>query len=78
MINKKYNEFLPSVQSAEELVSQVEGLCSNIDLLKAGIETEVTARALGRVLSLSAQTRAHSPPDTHLGALTGDLAKYPE
>ncbi|KAM4646515.1 centromere/kinetochore protein zw10 homolog isoform 2-T2 [Amazona ochrocephala] len=41
MINKKYNEFLPSVQSAEELVSQVEGLCSNIDLLKAGIETEV-------------------------------------
>ncbi|NXD64377.1 ZW10 protein, partial [Eolophus roseicapillus] len=41
MINNKYNEFLPSMQSAEELVSQVEGLCSNIDLLKAGIENEV-------------------------------------
>uniref|UniRef100_A0A672V7I0 Centromere/kinetochore protein zw10 homolog n=1 Tax=Strigops habroptila TaxID=2489341 RepID=A0A672V7I0_STRHB len=41
MINKKYNEFLPSMQSAEELVSQVEGLSSNIDLLKAGIENEV-------------------------------------
>ncbi|KFP37183.1 Centromere/kinetochore protein zw10, partial [Chlamydotis macqueenii] len=41
MINKKYNEFLPSVQSAEDLVSQVDGLCGNIDLLKAGIENEV-------------------------------------
>ncbi|XP_010132913.1 PREDICTED: centromere/kinetochore protein zw10 homolog, partial [Buceros rhinoceros silvestris] len=33
--------FLPSMQSAEELVSQVDGLSSNIDLLKAGIENEV-------------------------------------
>ncbi|KFV92612.1 Centromere/kinetochore protein zw10, partial [Eurypyga helias] len=41
MINKKYNEFLPSMQSAEDLVSQVDGLSSNIDLLKAGIENEV-------------------------------------
>lgn len=50
MINKKYNEFLPSMQSAEDLVSQVDGLSSNIDLLKAGIENEVTARsALGAV-----------------------------
>ncbi|XP_008944284.1 PREDICTED: centromere/kinetochore protein zw10 homolog, partial [Merops nubicus] len=43
MINKKYDEFLPSMQSAEELVSQVDGLTSNIDLLKAGIENEVRA-----------------------------------
>lgn len=43
MINKKYNEFLPSMQSAEDLVSQLEGLSSNIDVLKAGIENEVTA-----------------------------------
>lgn len=42
MINKKYSEFLPSMQSAEDLVAQVEGLASNIDLLKAGIENEVT------------------------------------
>ncbi|NXL31943.1 ZW10 protein, partial [Glaucidium brasilianum] len=41
MINKKYHEFLPSVQSAEDLVAQVDGLCGNIDLLRAGIETEV-------------------------------------
>ncbi|NXU11492.1 ZW10 protein, partial [Pardalotus punctatus] len=41
MINKKYSEFLPSMQSAEELVAQVERLSSNIDLLKAGIENEV-------------------------------------
>ncbi|NXK63888.1 ZW10 protein, partial [Sylvietta virens] len=41
MINKKYCEFLPSVQSAEDLVAQVEGLAGNIDLLKAGIENEV-------------------------------------
>ncbi|KAM9369899.1 centromere/kinetochore protein zw10 homolog [Phaethornis superciliosus] len=41
MINKKYSEFLPSMQSAEELGAQVEGLASNIDLLRAGIEKEV-------------------------------------
>ncbi|NXR06457.1 ZW10 protein, partial [Semnornis frantzii] len=41
MINKKYSEFLPSMQSAEELVAQVERLSSSIDLLKAGIENEV-------------------------------------
>ncbi|XP_066191075.1 centromere/kinetochore protein zw10 homolog isoform X2 [Sylvia atricapilla] len=41
MINKKYSEFLPSMQSAEDLVAQVEGLAKNIDLLKAGIENEV-------------------------------------
>ncbi|NWU77953.1 ZW10 protein, partial [Onychorhynchus coronatus] len=41
MINKKYNEFLPSMQSAEELVAQVDGLSSNVDLLRASIENEV-------------------------------------
>ncbi|KFP81419.1 PREDICTED: centromere/kinetochore protein zw10 homolog, partial [Acanthisitta chloris] len=41
MINKKYSEFLPSMQSAEDLVLQVERLSTNIDLLKAGIENEV-------------------------------------
>ncbi|NXT00652.1 ZW10 protein, partial [Jacana jacana] len=41
MINKKYSEFLPSMESAEDLVSKVDGLASNIDLLKAGIENEV-------------------------------------
>ncbi|XP_032937456.1 centromere/kinetochore protein zw10 homolog [Catharus ustulatus] len=41
MINKKYVEFLPSMRGAEELVTQVEGLASNIDQLKAHIENEV-------------------------------------
>uniref|UniRef100_A0A674IAJ6 Zw10 kinetochore protein n=1 Tax=Terrapene triunguis TaxID=2587831 RepID=A0A674IAJ6_9SAUR len=46
MINKKYNEFLPSMQSAEDLVSQVDSLSSNIDLLKSRIENEVTQHTL--------------------------------
>nr|XP_006133681.1 centromere/kinetochore protein zw10 homolog [Pelodiscus sinensis] len=41
MINKKYNEFLPSMESAEDLVSQVDRLCSDIDLLRSRIENEV-------------------------------------
>ncbi|XP_029428048.1 centromere/kinetochore protein zw10 homolog [Rhinatrema bivittatum] len=41
MINKKYEEFLPSMQSAEDLVSQVDNLSSDIDLLKSRIENEV-------------------------------------
>ncbi|NXG01119.1 ZW10 protein, partial [Sakesphorus luctuosus] len=41
MINKKYSEFLPSMQSAEELVAQVDGLSSNIDLLRGDIENKV-------------------------------------
>lgn len=42
MINKKYNEFLPSMQSAEDLESQVDSLSGNIGLLKSRIENEVT------------------------------------
>ncbi|XP_038610373.1 centromere/kinetochore protein zw10 homolog [Tachyglossus aculeatus] len=41
MINKKYNEFLPSMQSAQELVTQVDELCGDIDLLKSRVENEV-------------------------------------
>ncbi|NXX75195.1 ZW10 protein, partial [Urocolius indicus] len=41
MINNKYSEFLPGTQSAEDLAAQLDGLCGNIDLLKAGIENEV-------------------------------------
>lgn len=43
MINQKYSEFLPSMQSAQELLAQVDGLAGSIDLLRAGIENEVTA-----------------------------------
>ncbi|XP_073922801.1 centromere/kinetochore protein zw10 homolog isoform X2 [Castor canadensis] len=41
MISKKYSEFLPSMQSAQDLVTQVDTLSSDIDLLKSRIEREV-------------------------------------
>ncbi|KAM4652514.1 centromere/kinetochore protein zw10 homolog [Discoglossus pictus] len=41
MINKKYDEFLPSMQSAEDLVTQVHGLFNDVDVLKSRIENEV-------------------------------------
>lgn len=41
MISKKYSEFLPSMQSAQDLVTQVDKLSKDIDLLKSRIESEV-------------------------------------
>uniref|UniRef100_A0A8C5PQB2 Centromere/kinetochore protein zw10 homolog n=1 Tax=Leptobrachium leishanense TaxID=445787 RepID=A0A8C5PQB2_9ANUR len=41
LINKKYDEFLPSMQSTEDLVKQVHGLVSDVDFLKSRIENEV-------------------------------------
>ncbi|KAM6171948.1 centromere/kinetochore protein zw10 homolog [Erethizon dorsatum] len=41
MISKKYSEFLPSMQSAQYLVTQVDKLSDDIDLLKSRIESEV-------------------------------------
>uniref|UniRef100_A0A8V0ZXU4 Centromere/kinetochore protein zw10 homolog n=1 Tax=Gallus gallus TaxID=9031 RepID=A0A8V0ZXU4_CHICK len=41
MITKKYSEFLPGMQSAEELVARVDGLSRSVDLLRAGVENEV-------------------------------------
>ncbi|XP_062995110.1 centromere/kinetochore protein zw10 homolog [Elgaria multicarinata webbii] len=41
MINQRYIEFLPSMQSAKDLESQVEELSGNIDQLKSRIENEV-------------------------------------
>uniref|UniRef100_A0A4W4EAC3 Zw10 kinetochore protein n=1 Tax=Electrophorus electricus TaxID=8005 RepID=A0A4W4EAC3_ELEEL len=41
MINKKYNEFIPSMEAAEELMDQVESVSRDIDLLKSCIENEV-------------------------------------
>lgn len=41
MINKKYDEFLPSMQSAEELMKQVNGISGDLDTLKSCIENEV-------------------------------------
>lgn len=41
MISKKYSEFLPTMQSAQALVTQVDTLSNDIDQLKSRIETEV-------------------------------------
>uniref|UniRef100_A0A8C1EXC3 Centromere/kinetochore protein zw10 homolog n=1 Tax=Cyprinus carpio carpio TaxID=630221 RepID=A0A8C1EXC3_CYPCA len=41
MINKKYVEFMPSMEGAEELLDQVESVSKDIDLLKSCIENEV-------------------------------------
>ncbi|XP_017378791.1 centromere/kinetochore protein zw10 homolog isoform X2 [Cebus imitator] len=40
MISKKYSEFLPSMQSAQDLITQVDKLSEDIDLLKSRIESE--------------------------------------
>lgn len=42
MISKKYSEFLPTMQSAQALVTQVDTLSNDIDQLKSRIETEVS------------------------------------
>ncbi|ETE72607.1 Centromere/kinetochore protein zw10-like protein, partial [Ophiophagus hannah] len=41
MINQRYVEFLPSMQSAKDLESQVEELSAGIDQLRSRIENEV-------------------------------------
>lgn len=41
MINKKYTEFISSMEAAEELVDQVDSVSKDIDLLKSCIENEV-------------------------------------
>lgn len=41
MISKKYSEFLPTMQSAQDLVTQVDNLSNDIDQLKSRIESEV-------------------------------------
>ncbi|XP_067827031.1 centromere/kinetochore protein zw10 homolog isoform X2 [Heptranchias perlo] len=41
MINKKYEEFIPSLKNGEDLVNQVDGISMEIDVLKSQIENEV-------------------------------------
>ncbi|KAM6906969.1 centromere/kinetochore protein zw10 homolog [Xenentodon cancila] len=41
MINKRYNEFLPSLQASEELLLQVDAVSKEMEALKNCIETEV-------------------------------------
>ncbi|XP_047462827.1 centromere/kinetochore protein zw10 homolog [Mugil cephalus] len=41
MINKRYSDFLPSLQASEELMVQVEAVSKEMESLKTYIETEV-------------------------------------
>ncbi|XP_050012336.1 centromere/kinetochore protein zw10 homolog [Alexandromys fortis] len=41
LISKKYSEFLPTMQSAQDLVTQVDKLSDDIDQLKSRIDNEV-------------------------------------
>ncbi|KAL4608672.1 hypothetical protein GN956_G24580 [Arapaima gigas] len=41
MIKKRYSEFLPSLQGAEELMAQVDEVSKDIEMLKSCIENEV-------------------------------------
>jgi len=41
MINKRYGDFLPSLQGSEELMVQVDEVSKEMDVLKNCIENEV-------------------------------------
>ena len=41
MINKKYSDFLPSLQGSEELMVQVDEVSKEMDVLKNCVENEV-------------------------------------
>lgn len=51
MINKKYSDFLPSLQGSEELMVQVDAVSKEMDVLKNCIETEVCGKLLKHYLS---------------------------
>ena len=42
MINKRYKEFLPSLQASEELMDQVDKVSREMDVLKDCIDNEVS------------------------------------
>lgn len=44
MINKRYTDFLPSLQGSEELMVQVDEVSKEMDALKNCIETEVCVK----------------------------------
>lgn len=44
MINKRYSDFLPTLQASEELMVQVEEVSKEMEALKRCIETEVCMR----------------------------------
>lgn len=44
MINKKYSDFLPSLQGSEELMVQVDEVSKEMDVLKNYIENEVCVK----------------------------------
>uniref|UniRef100_A0A8D0H0J3 Centromere/kinetochore protein zw10 homolog n=1 Tax=Sphenodon punctatus TaxID=8508 RepID=A0A8D0H0J3_SPHPU len=75
MMNKKYNEFLPSMQSAEDLVSQVDCLSNNIDLLKSTIENEVQ-RDLNVAIAEFAELKQQLQRDTLVLSVLKQLQEF--
>uniref|UniRef100_A0A8D3DL83 Zw10 kinetochore protein n=1 Tax=Scophthalmus maximus TaxID=52904 RepID=A0A8D3DL83_SCOMX len=50
MINKRYSDFLPSLQGSEELMVQVDEVSKEMDVLKNCIENEVCAKQFMNVM----------------------------
>lgn len=44
MINKRYGDFLPSLQGSEELMVQIDGVSKEMDVLKNYIDNEVCVK----------------------------------
>uniref|UniRef100_A0A8C9DT59 Zw10 kinetochore protein n=1 Tax=Prolemur simus TaxID=1328070 RepID=A0A8C9DT59_PROSS len=61
MISKKYSEFLPSMQSAQGLVTQVDKLSEDIDLLKSRIESENLAYKRNFIYALNNPRKRRRP-----------------
>lgn len=52
MINKKYSDFLPSLQGSEELMVQVDEVSKEMDVLKNYIENEVCVKMFKRTAQI--------------------------
>ncbi|XP_033954581.1 centromere/kinetochore protein zw10 homolog [Pseudochaenichthys georgianus] len=72
MINKKYNDFLPSLQGSEELMLEVDEVSKEMDVLKNCIETEVQQNvhvAVAEYAKLKQQLEKNTVIITMLGHL---------
>lgn len=72
MINKRYSDFLPSLQASEELMVQVDEVSKEMDALKNCIETEVQQNihvAAAEYTKLKQQLEKNSVIITMLGHL---------
>lgn len=74
MINKRYSDFLPSLQGSEDLMVQVDEVSKEMDVLKNCIETEVQQNihlAVAEYAKLKQQLEKNTLIITMLGHLKG-------